>query len=218
MSTYVISDVHGCNEKFRAALKSIKLKKTDTLILLGDLIDRGHDSKGVLDTVLLLLEHDFNVICLKGNHEQMLLDSFIDVSAKVNWLKNGGTETLSSFITSNIENIPIRYIEFIKTFKNYLEIGNLFLVHAGLNLDMENPLEDLHSMLWMRNQEDFINHPWLKNKILIHGHNPTRKVEILKQFENQLPIRCIDNGCFMERNGYGEICVLRIEDLKIHFC
>src|SRR5690606_20853817 len=109
-------------------------KKNDTLFILGDLIDRGKDSKGVLDTVFLLLEHGFDVRCLRGNHEQMLLDSFTSVSDKVNWMRNGGKETLKSFMTSELEKIPSKYIEFLESLNFYFNYQNYIFVHAAINM------------------------------------------------------------------------------------
>ena len=74
-------------------MKKVALKKSDKLIILGDIIDRGPDNKGVIDTILLLKEHDFDVKCLKGNHEELLLDALGDTYSKVNWFRNGGNET-----------------------------------------------------------------------------------------------------------------------------
>lgn len=218
MSIYAISDIHGCNDAFRFALKKIKLKKTDTLILLGDLIDRGFDSKGVLDTVLLLIKNNFNVICLRGNHEQMFLDSFNDYNSKINWIKNGGNATLSSFYTSNLENIPSVYVDFIKTFKFYYEYENYIFVHAGLNFDNNNPFEDINSMIWMRDVKKYEGSNLLNNKFIIHGHNPTVKLNLINQISTYNHIICIDNGSFIKNNEeYGSICVFDVLNYKLIF-
>lgn len=217
MGTFVISDIHGYNDTFRKALKFIKLKKTDTLILLGDLIDRGNDSKGVLDTVLLLIENGFNIICLKGNHEQMLIEAFDSIQSKINWLKNGGDMTLSSFYTSSIEKIPPSYIDFIKSFKSFYTYNNFIFVHAGLDMNLENPFADEYSLLWMRDPENYLNETWLQNRTVIHGHNPTSQNQIKENINNRAKIICIDNGCFMKREGYGSMCVLEIENLSYNF-
>ncbi|WCC43993.1 metallophosphoesterase [Tenacibaculum finnmarkense] len=130
MRTFVISDIHGKNALFRKALKSVKLKKTDTLIILGDLIDRGENSKGVLDTIFLLKDNGFNVELVLGNHEKMFLDSFENEEEHTKWMINGGDKTLMSFLTSKIEKIPKKYIELINSSKNYLLKDNFILVHV----------------------------------------------------------------------------------------
>jgi serine/threonine protein phosphatase 1 len=217
MRTFIISDIHGCNEAFRQALKKVNLKKTDKLVLLGDLIDRGFDSKGVLDTVLLLIEHNFNIVCLMGNHEQMLLSSINDNLIKINWLKNGGKETLSSFLTSSIEKIPLKYIDFIESFKNYHIQDEYIFVHAGINMTIEYPFEDIENMLWLRDQEKLYNEKWLKNRILIHGHNPTSKEIIINDVLSKKNVICIDNGGFINKTDFGNICVLELEKRNLEF-
>lgn len=201
MRTFVISDIHGNNEAFRKALKHVKLKRNDTLILLGDFIDRGFDSKGVLDTIILLKENDYNLICLKGNHEQMLLDALLDKNKLSNWILNGGNQTLSSFLTASIEKIPIKYINLINSFNNYHLHNNYIFVHAALNMLIENPFDDIKTMLWERNQKDFINEEWLGNRTLIHGHNPTRMEDIIKSIADKDKIICIDNGVFLKKRS-----------------
>jgi serine/threonine protein phosphatase 1 len=218
MSTYVISDIHGSNKTFRKALKSVKLRKTDKLLLLGDLIDRGNDSKGVLDTVFLLKQHGFEVICLRGNHEQMLLDARNDITSKVNWLKNGGKNTLQSFLTSKLSLIPDKYFKFLETTITHLEIGKFIFVHAGINMTIEKPYEDEFSLLWLRDWKSVYSSKWLDDRKVIHGHSPMKKTEIKEQFNRDESVLCIDNGSFVKnREGYGSICVLRLDDLTLHF-
>lgn len=203
---------------FRKALKSIKLTKKDTLVILGDFIDRGIDSKGVLDTVFLLIENKFNIVCVKGNHEQMFIDSFEDLTTKVNWMKNGGKETLKSFLTSEIDRIPKIYIDFIKSMKTFHCIDNYILVHAGIDMTIDNPLNDDKSLLWLRDWEVKYNSDWLGDRIVIHGHTPIFKSEIIKQFNENKKVVCIDNGVFMKhKENYSSLCVLKLDDLSFYF-
>lgn len=219
MSTYIISDIHGCNVTFRKALKKVALKKTDNLILLGDLIDRGNDSKGVLDTIILLKQHGFNVRCIKGNHEQMLLDALNGTFEKVQWIRNGGKQTLQSFLTSDISGIPKNYIELISSFEDYFLFGNFIFVHAGLNMTLENPFEDRHSLLWIRDWQSVYNKNWLGEKILIHGHTPAKYFQIEQQLNDpDLQVWGIDSGVYLrEEDGYGKLCILELESKRILF-
>lgn len=218
MSTYVVSDIHGCNLAFRKALKSIKLKKRDTLFVLGDLIDRGSDSKGVLDTVFLLLDHGFDIRCIKGNHEQMMLDSFDDITQKVNWMKNGGKETLKSFLTSDLEKVPAKYIDFINSLPYYYNQDKFIFVHAAVNMKIEDPYSDVRTLLWERKWERVYDENWLGDRKVIHGHTPTLKKEIVKTVENENPIICVDNGSYMNnRDGYSSMCILNLDSMTVHF-
>lgn len=217
MRTFVISDIHGNNVAFRKALKHVKLKKTDRLIILGDFIDRGEDSKGVLDTILLLKDHNFDLVCLKGNHEQMLLDAFDNVNNLNSWLKNGGEKTLLSFLTSSINKIPSKYIDLIKSFTYYYENDNFIFVHASLNMTIENPFTDIETILWEREPFKYYDESWIKNRKLIHGHSPTAQNIITSSIENKSKIICIDNGSFLKREEYGSICILELENYKYNF-
>lgn len=217
MRTFVISDLHGNNDAFRKALKHVKLKKTDCLILLGDYIDRGKNSKGVLDTIILLLENEFNVICLKGNHEEMFLNAFESFKNLNAWLKNGGDSTLMSFLTSSIEKIPIKYIDLIKSFRNYYETDFFVFVHASLNMKIDNPYSDTKTILWERDPLKYYDKDWIKQKTLIHGHSPTSKEEIIEKIENRHKIICIDNGSFLKKEEFGSLCILELENLKYNF-
>lgn len=219
MSTYIISDIHGCNLTFRKALKKVALKKTDNLILLGDLIDRGNDSKGVLDTIILLRQHGFNVRCIKGNHEQMLIDALNGAFEKVQWIRNGGKQTLQSFLTSDVSGIPKNYIELINSFEDYFLFDNYIFVHAGLNMTLENPLEDKHSLLWLRDWKSTYNKEWLGDRILIHGHTPIKYLQIEEQLKaTDLQVWGIDSGVYLRpEDGYGKLCILELESKRILF-
>lgn len=214
MRTFVISDIHGNNLLFRKALKEVSFKKSDKLILLGDLIDRGSDSKGVLDTIILMKNNGLNVEVLMGNHEMMLLDSFININNLNFWLINGGDKTLSSFLTSSIDKIPVKYLELIRSFKFYLEFDGFICVHAALNMKLVNPYSDLKTILTERKPYNLIDKNWLKGRKLIHGHNPTSENDIIQSLECDDEIICIDNGVFLKKEGYGKICILELENLK----
>ena len=103
--TYAIGDIHGCNQQLIALLSTLNIQSDDTLIFLGDVIDRGADSKGVLDTIMQyqILCH---VILIKGNHEEMMLGAVYEREYLKDWLKFGGTETLQSFgVTTDLQGL-----------------------------------------------------------------------------------------------------------------
>lgn len=217
LSTYIVSDIHGHNKTFRNGLKNLRLKKHDHLIILGDLIDRGPSSKEVLDTIFLLLDSGFKITTILGNHEQMMLNAFENSDENLLWLKNGGKKTLSSFLTSDLKKIPVKYLDYLRELKPYLELDNYLLVHAGINMKVDNPLEDIHSLLWMRNWTEFYDQNWISNRTIIHGHTPMQSDLIKNQFSSDNTVICIDNGCYLEREGYGSLCFLRLDDLALHF-
>lgn len=217
MATYIVSDIHGEFVKFKQALTKIKFSKSDTLFILGDMIDRGFDSKGVLDLIIRMLDDGYNVNCILGNHEKMFVEARNDFSTHMKWLKNGGDQTLASFLTSNLENVPEHYFDFINSLPTYIEYDKFILVHAGINMKLENPFEDQHSMLWLRDWEKYFDEQWLSGRTIIHGHTPQIQHDIEYQILNKKGVIGIDNGSFLSKDGFGGICILQLDNMSIHF-
>lgn len=191
--TYVISDIHGEYDKFVELLKKIKFKDTDTLYILGDVVDRGpHPIK-----TLLMLMNMTNVICLVGNHELMALecleflmkeitDKSIDemdenmINNLLTWQANGSSTTLDEFYELDAD-LKQDVIDFIKDFSIYEEVKvegrNYLLVHAGLgNYSPENDIEDysLHDLVWARADYDT---QYFEDTYVVTGHTPTQIIE-----------------------------------------
>ncbi|MEO5990177.1 MAG: metallophosphoesterase family protein [Ferruginibacter sp.] len=200
--TFAIGDIHGCCETFKKLLlANLNIDKTDEIYFLGDYIDRGEDSKGVIDVILKLRSEGYQIHTLRGNHEQLLLDSMIDEDEMKTWLKNGGNKTLQSFGIKSPNELPEKYLSFFKETEFYIEKGEYIFVHAGLNFDAEDIFEDKEAMLWIRDYEDF--EPALGNRILIHGHTPVSLDYILNQKGNCINI---DGGCvYPQHNGMGNL-------------
>lgn len=218
MRIIAVADIHGDDEKFRKALKSVSLKKTDILVLIGDLIDRGKKSKDVLDTVLLLKENDFkNLIYIRGNHEQMLIDSIEDEDKEYIWIKNGGDKTLKSFRANYASQIPKIYIDLLKTSIPYYEYGDYIFVHAGLNFDLKEPLEDPYSLMWIRDMSmEKYRKSEFSTKKIIHGHTPIERDKIIKDFNNS-NIMNLDNGIYLKGDNYGKLTIVDLTNNKILF-
>ena len=207
---FIIGDIHGCCKTFKKLIdEKISIKKTDKIYCLGDFIDRGPDSKGVIDFIIQLRKEGFKVHTLRGNHEQFLLKSEFDEQSKEIWIRNGGHKTLASFSADSIRQLDTKYLDFFKRTKYYIETKNFILVHAGLNFASSNPLTDKEAMLWIRNfsvDSDFLN-----GKLLIHGHTPKHRDFILSQkFESSINL---DGGCvFNQKEGYGSLFALNFYD------
>ncbi len=209
---YAISDIHGYYTTFRYLIEErIKLQKEDTLYLLGDYIDRGTDSKGVLDYILALQEKGFQVRTLMGNHELLLLESLNDADTYSLWLQNGGTETLYSFGIRSANQLPAEYNVFLNSLEYYFETDKYFLVHAGFDFSTPDFLTNKEAMLWIRRWHHTIDRDRLKGKTIVHGHTPTPLVEIQNMLdENLYPVINIDGGCFVKKEGYGNLCALNL--------
>lgn len=214
---FAITDIHGCSRTFISLVENvIQLKKEDTLYLLGDYIDRGPDSKGVIDYILQLKESGFKLITLRGNHEAMMLNSMNNRSSSLVFMTNGGDATLNSFgvtYPNEIENVYLNFFDSLEYFSVY---KNFILVHAGLNFNHPDPLEDKESMLWIR---QFKVSPAFSDKIIVHGHTPTSLMDIQESFSLVQTERkiCIDNGCVYGLNEfYGNLCCLELNSLTLY--
>ena len=210
---FIIGDIHGCCKTFKKlVLEKIAIRKSDKIYCLGDYIDRGPDSKGVIDFILKLRNEGFHIHTLRGNHEQLLLESEMDENAKELWIKNGGEKTLISFQVNSINQLEKKYLNFFNQTKYYIQTKNFFLVHAGLNFAVADPLSDKNAMLWIR---DFpVDNNFLNGKILIHGHTPKNSGFIISQpFKSPLNL---DGGCVYKNNiGYGSLFALNYYERKL---
>lgn len=222
MKQYAISDIHGCNKTFLALLDKIAFSKADTLYLLGDHIDRGVDSKGVLDTIFKLRTEGYAVHCLRGNHDQMLLDALETAEAQERWLKYGGKEALQSFGCKYPGAIPALYLDFMSQLDFVFEVGPYILVHAGLNFQVPAPLQDTTSMLWIRKWYADIDYQWLGDRIILHGHTPLFGFELEEQhrFLSVNRYLDIDCGCVYTENsamGMGRLCAFDMTNQSLTF-
>lgn len=189
---WAISDIHGCFKTFKKLLSKIDY---DELYLLGDYIDRGLNSKEVID--FLMKNND--IICLKGNQEAMLLDSLHSRSWEKNFILNGGLSTLKSFEVDSVKEIPTKYISWFKKLKMRVVLEDYILVHAGLNFNLSDPLEESMEnhelMLWDRSRE--YNSEFLTKQRLIVGHTP-KSLDVIKESLNHRKV-FIDGGCVYDR-------------------
>ncbi len=190
-------------------LDRISFSTEDELYLLGDYIDRGPDSKGVIDHIWALQETGHKVHCLRGNHEQMFLHA-IDARDELHGINEtrGYAETLASFGTPNIDHVPEAYINWMKNLDFYLEVDQYILVHAGLDFSTGKPFENKKEMIWIRYWYESIDREWLGDRIIVHGHTPIRQLEIKNSIGElaEIPAIDIDNGCSFESFGFGNLC------------
>lgn len=223
---YVISDIHGYYNQFVEILDLIKLKDTDTLYVLGDVVDRGPNP---IKTLLKLMEMS-NVVCIVGNHELMALDGLrflnteitttavdsIDVELLgnlIDWQRNGSASTIEEFKSLDQE-LRNEILNFIMDFSMYEELiingQKYLLVHAGLGeYSPQKTIEDysLKNLVWDRAN---YNIQYFEDTIVVTGHTPTQFIE-----GNQNPGRiyknlnhiAIDCGCGMPDGRLAAICL-----------
>jgi len=226
MSTYIIPDIHGCIKTLRSLLECrLNIKVSDCIYFLGDYIDRGADSAGVVDYIIGLKESGVDINCLMGNHEQMLINSGLGETDLTLWMINSGMETLRSYgIKSkyrlNIsKSIPPRHLEFYKSLKHYFIVKDKFiLVHGGINYNSENPLSDTEAMLWNRPLP--VPDLFMPGYIIIHGHTPTPIDTIMNNIKLATGrIFALDAGCVYKGYypGTGYLTALNLEKWKLDF-
>ena len=147
---FAIGDIHGCFNAFQLMLEQkIQLEKSDKLILLGDYIDRGIQSKEVIDYIMDLQAKGFDIVPLLGNHESMLLDAFNNEIRTPTCIQNGGSETLKSFKIASLTEIEPKYVEFFKGLSYSFAFKEYLFVHAGFHDFDINPFADKYSMIWV---------------------------------------------------------------------
>lgn len=188
MNTFVIGDIHGRRMQLNLLTEMLpRDPATDTLVFLGDLIDRGMDAPGVVSDVIALdSEAPGRVHCLRGNHEQMLLD-FLDEGATI-WLKPviGGERTFEQY-TGNPPlilkeddyaearrqlkaSIPAEHLAFIRRTPFYYEDDYALYVHAGLDHGKHPRDTDSQQLLWARSKDFYLHY---HGKPCLFGHTPT---------------------------------------------
>jgi serine/threonine protein phosphatase 1 len=176
---FAIGDIHGCSTALRALLAAIGPRPDDTLVVLGDFIDWGPDSNGVVEQ-LIDLAGRCTLISLRGNHEEMLLESLEARRARSSWLSFGGRATLESYdpVHASLAAIPPRHVRFIEGCREYHETETHIFVHA--NYDPDRPMSQLGAKLlrW-----EFLDparvRPHCSGKTVVVGHTPQTSGEVL---------------------------------------
>ena len=202
---FAIGDIHGCFDSLRELVEhKIKIGKSDKLVFLGDYIDRGNQSRKVIDYIIGLKDKDFDITTLIGNHESMLLEALLNEDFLPEWIRNGGSATLKSLGITSLKWLDQSYIDFFEALQYYCLIDNFLFVHAGFNDNISNPFEDKYHMIWSR-REEYTN-PVLKNKIIIHGHTPVPEQICRQEIQDKNRVINIDTGCvYGDIEGYGRL-------------
>lgn len=214
---FAIGDIHGCFDSFRELVETqIELKKDDKLILLGDYIDRGNQSKEVIDYIIELQQRGFDITPLLGNHEAMLLNAFENEIKLFIWIQNGGQATLNSFAINSLKDLDRRYIDFFKGLNYFIAIGEYLFVHGGFNDAGMNPLDDKEFMIWESNKK--YSNPLFKNKTIVHGHRPVTVAVCKESILNNNKVINLDTGrVYSGTPGYGKLTALELNTKSLYF-
>ena len=184
---FAIGDIHGCLDKVKALMDALDIDvQRDTVVFLGDYVDRGAHSKEVvdflLDEVAPRLDH---AVFLKGNHEEML-DDYLQGARQQMFLANGGRATIESYErarSAKDDLLPQGHSTFFKNLLTCYEKENYFFVHAGLRPKVPLAEQETWDMLWIR--DEFIYSEWDFGKRIIFGHTPFRSPFVM---ENKIGI------------------------------
>jgi serine/threonine protein phosphatase 1 len=170
--TLAIGDIHGALRAFESLLAKIDPGPDDVLVFLGDFIDRGPDSAGVLRR-LIALSTQREVIALRGNHEQMILDARNSQAAFRDWLRNGGDATLKSYggLRGSLQDVPDEHWRFIAAAVDYYETPTHFFVHASAYPEVKLSEQPPEILRWGR-----FNDPpeHISGKVMVCGHTPQK--------------------------------------------
>lgn len=170
---YIFGDLHGMLSSLEALYGQLRemIRKDDTLLFLGDYIDRGGHSYGAVE-FLIGLSRLHPTVFLKGNHEFMLLAYLSGLDTDGIYFRNGGERTIESYRRAfGSFSIPSRHMEFFQSLVLYHETDNFIAVHAGLNPKITTMgLQSEEDMLWIR--EDFYQSDKRWPKTIIFGHTP----------------------------------------------
>jgi len=174
---FAIGDIHGSYDRLKTLMDKIPIDfSRDTLVFIGDYIDRGPHSVEVVDYLMQLKNRVPGVIFLKGNHEDML-DKFINGDDRFTYLLNGGQQTLDSYLTKPVQSdfypIPPDHMDFFKSLRLFYETEEFIFVHAGLRPRVLLESQKPQDLLWIRDK--FISTKYDFGKRVIFGHTPLKK-------------------------------------------
>lgn len=197
-----IGDIHGCRDQLGALLDQVRPTLDDQVVFLGDYVDRGPDSAGVIEDLIAFGTRFPQTIFLRGNHEQMLVD-FLDGEDPAMFLLNGGMQTLDSYQARGESPVPDHHRAFLDRLRNYHVTEAHIFVHAGLRPGLRLEDQAVADLLWIRG--DFIASAENWGKTVVYGHTPLEEPYLA---EHRIGL---DTGCVYGR--YLTCCEVRTRRL-----
>jgi serine/threonine protein phosphatase 1 len=185
---YAVGDIHGRSDLLAELLLKIeadaamRLAAKKRLIFLGDYVDRGPDSRGVVEILLHGLPSDFSAHFLKGNHEALLLGFLADASRLDQWRYNGGEETMASYGVdvgwlkevrageAFASALPATHLHFLQGLDLLIPADDYLFVHAGVRPGVPLEAQSETDLIWIR--DEFLGSTKSFGKVVVHGHTP----------------------------------------------
>lgn len=194
MRIYAVGDIHGRLDLLLALQREIDADaaahphRRHLEIYLGDYVDRGPGSAGVLDRLMARRESG-RVICLSGNHEEMMREAFADIAVFPQWLRVGGYEAVESYLPDAAAHaseedlwaawraaVPRRHLDFLDSLDIHHPCGDYLFVHAGLRPGVPLAAQTRRDRLWIRHE--FLDHGGPFGHVVVHGHTPVKVPEV----------------------------------------
>jgi len=169
---FAVGDIHGMSDKLDSLLDSCGRYadgRPHRFVFLGDYIDRGEDSRGVIEQLIGLQMRAAQSVFIRGNHEQMLLDALQSPEAELHWNMNGGLLTLESYGAANVFQIPEDHVRWVRSLQMMFDDGLRLYVHAGVHPWRKR--QSPKHLLWIR--EPFLSSKREFGRLVVHGHTPT---------------------------------------------
>ena len=196
---YAVGDIHGRADLLLEIHRMIEADArtaacTKIVVYLGDFVDRGLDTREVIDIMLDRPLADVDAVHLRGNHEEMLLRFLEDPREAAVWLDYGGAETLLSYGVAGAagsmiseegivawrdglaRNLPERHLEFLRGLADSFEVGDYFFVHAGIRPGIPIEEQDADDLVWIR--QEFLSSKVDHGRVIVHGHSIRKEPEI----------------------------------------
>ncbi|MBR1285386.1 serine/threonine protein phosphatase [Bradyrhizobium sp. AUGA SZCCT0177] len=177
--TFAIGDVHGCFDKMEALLLAcdeVRAGREVRYVFIGDYVDRGPDTRKVIDLLMRRqLSEGHRFICLRGNHDQMLITAASDRRSDrdlMNWWANGGEQTLDSYGVNDPSALPAEHLKWIKALPVRFADQKRLFVHAGIRPGTSIADQSEDDLLWIR--EPFLSFKADYGIFVVHGHTPTK--------------------------------------------
>jgi serine/threonine protein phosphatase 1 len=174
--TYAIGDIHGCMDKLAELVRRCDndaAGRSMRYVFLGDYIDRGPDSRGVVQFLMdLQRSHTDRNIFLKGNHEDLMVSAADSDFFEARWLANGGFQTLESYGLNSANQLPEDHVNWLRRLPLFFDDGRRFFVHAGVHPDRPLDRQDEDDLLWIR--KPFLSSETDYGRLIVHGHTPVK--------------------------------------------
>lgn len=171
--TLAIGDIHGCDVAFDTLLATLAPGSDDTIVVLGDVVDRGPGSRQVIERLIELRDR-CRLVLILGNHEEMMLAGMLRGENANDWLRFGGMATVQSY-GGRPQEIPKEHLDFLQTAEKYLETEHELFVHANLHVDLPMEQQIPEWLRWTHMTGSEKPHP--SGKRVICGHTPQRSGE-----------------------------------------